>query len=74
MANKWVNEVWWRDWIFWAGVLLATANLAYGLADDDVAWWGHPLRWAYTFAVVVAVLGFARVVVRTYREPSPGGH
>lgn len=71
MANKWVNEVWWRDWLFWVGAALATSNLGYGLTRDDVPWWGHPLRWFYTFGVVVALIGFVRGVLRTYREPTP---
>jgi hypothetical protein len=71
MSHTWVDDVWWRDWLFWVAAVLATVNVAYGLTDDDVPWWGHPLRWSYTFVVAVALLGFVRVVVRTYREPTP---
>ena len=69
MANKWVDEVWWRDWLFWAGAALATVG-ALGLMNDDAPWWQYPLTWGYSFIVVLAVLGFFRVVVRTYREPT----
>ena len=69
MANRWVDEIWWRDWIFWAGAVVATSNLAAGLVRGGWEWWQLLLYSGYAFAAVVAVLGFVRVAVRTYREP-----
>jgi hypothetical protein len=70
MSYKWVDEAWWRDWLFWVAAVLATANVI-GLLVDDAPWWRYPLTWSYSFVVVLGVLGFVRVVVRTYREPTP---
>jgi hypothetical protein len=70
MANRWVNEVWWRDWIFWVAAVAAFATLATGLARDGWTWFDLPFRSLYTFIFVVAVLGFVRTVVRTYRAPA----
>jgi hypothetical protein len=70
MAYKWVDGVWWRDWLFWVAAILATVNML-GLLNDEPPWWRYPLTWGYSFIVVLAVLGFVRVVVRTYRDPSP---
>ena len=72
MANKWVNEVWWRDWLFWVGAIVATGNLIAGIAaDDSEPWWWLAWRWGFSFVVVVAIFGFVRLIVRTYREPTP---
>jgi len=66
-VSRWVDEVWWRDWVFWVGAAAAAADLVIRLAADDSPWWWNVLRCCGAFVGVVVVLGFVRTAVRSYR-------
>jgi hypothetical protein len=67
--SKWIDAKWWRDWLFWVGVVVATFALLVRVSTGGGPWWTFLLGWVVTFSVSVAVVGFVRTVVRTYRVP-----
>ena len=69
MGNRWVDEVWWRDWLFWVGAVVASAPTALAVAETDAPAWRLFIAWWCVFGIVVAVLGFVRTAWRAYREP-----
>ena len=66
--NLWVDEDFRRDWLFWAGVLVASGAVARAIAVDDHPWWALTLGWLSCFSATVGVVGFLRTVVRGYRD------
>ena len=68
-GNRWISEAWWRDSLFWVGVVFATAAVTVLVVLHDDPWWRYVFSWWGCFAVAVAVVGFARTVVRSYRDP-----
>lgn len=67
--NRWIGEAWHRDWLFWTGAVVATVNLMLLVLRGTREWWQLPLAWLLTFGFIVALLGFIRTAVRTYRAP-----
>lgn len=63
---RWVDEQWWRDWLFWAACLVSTVVLLSQLGQD-IAWWRYALGWVAVAAFATGVLGFLREVVRGFR-------
>lgn len=67
-GNSWIDDDWWRDWLFWIGVTIATASIALSIALTDAPVWRLVVGWLGSFAVAVAALGFVRTAWRAYRE------
>lgn len=67
MANRWVDEAWWRDWIVWVAAVVAASTVVVGLARQVDSWWWVLWRAGFSLVATVALLGFVRTVVRTYR-------
>jgi hypothetical protein len=64
---RWVNPRWWRDWLFWAALVVATTVLLVQLRRGDLPWGRGVWAWTTSAVLTVAVLGFCREVVRGYR-------
>lgn len=68
---RWVGEEFWRDWVFWTGLLIALATLlALRVAEGPVAWWRYPVTLVVCTGIAIGVLGFFREAVRGYRGTS----
>jgi uncharacterized membrane protein YdcZ (DUF606 family) len=66
--NSWIDENWSRDWLFWLGVGVATVTTALSVALTDAPVWRLIVGCLGSFALTVAVIGFARTAWRAYRE------
>ena len=68
-GSRWVGATWWRDWLFWVGVAVATTAVVIRVSTGGGPWWSFVLGGVVTFSVTVALVGFVRTTVRTYRAP-----
>ncbi|WP_210504047.1 hypothetical protein [Nocardioides xinjiangensis] len=66
--NFWIDDDWWRDWLFWVGAVAAGTAAALSLAITDRSMWTVALGALTSSALTVAVLGFVRTAYRSYRE------
>lgn len=66
--NRWIDEDWSHDWLFWLSVVVALTGLVLSVALTDAPAWRLATGTLGLFGFTVCVVGFARTAWRAYRS------